>query len=309
MTTQGWVLVVDDEQTFVDTYRDFLGDEGYVVETARSRDEALQRLSKRGCAVILLDQRLNGPAGPDVGLDLIGQFASVAPDAKVILATGYASAESIARAFRSGAYDYLKKDEHFEVFLKVKVRNAMELYRERTLARLDRDALEASIRQTWADTQTEVDPQKKGRLLEQLLVLLFRSMPGFESVRSNVQNELEEVDVLVQNNARDPFWERESQYILVECKNWSKPVGVDELTLFWAKLERRYSRCQLGLFVATGGFAKTVQIERWSRRNGQTLVLLLGPEELKAFVTAPDRGAWLKGCHARAVMAGDAGKG
>ncbi len=308
MNTTGWVLVVDDEQPFVDTYRAFLAAEGYAVETARNRDEALQRLTQPGCAVILLDQRLLGPAGPDLGLDLIGQFASVAPDAKVILATGYASADSIARAFRAGAYDYLKKDEHFEVFLKAKVRNAMELYRERFLARLDRDQREASIRQVLAATQTEPDPQKKGRLLEQLMQMLFRSIPGFESVWSNVQNELEEIDVLVQNNARDPFWAQEGQYLLVECKNWSKPVGADELTLFWSKLERRFNRCQLGLFVAMGGFAKTVQIERWTRRNGRTLVLLLGPEDLKSLVGATDRGAWLKDRHARSVIAGDVGK-
>lgn len=41
------------------------------------------------------------------------------------------------------------------------------------------------------------------------------------------------------------------QIILVECKNWSKPVGASEVTIFNAKLEARGR--PLGILVAAGG--------------------------------------------------------
>ena len=85
---------------------------------------------------------------------------------------------------------------------------------------------------------------------------------------------------------------------------------MNELKLFWLKLERRFQRCRLGFFVAVGGFAKTVRWEQWTRRNGTTLVMLLGPELIERLVASADRSAVLKELHASAVMAdGDNGKG
>ncbi|KYF57024.1 hypothetical protein BE08_06655 [Sorangium cellulosum] len=109
-----------------------LSAEGYTVETATTHAEALRRLDEPGWSVILVDQKLQGPGGPDTGLDLITESRRRAPGAKVLLATAYASKETVERAFREGAYDYLEKTPVFEALLRVKVRNAMEAVRERS---------------------------------------------------------------------------------------------------------------------------------------------------------------------------------
>ena len=63
-----------------------------------------------------------------------------------------------------------------------------------------------------------------------------------------------------------------SKIIAVECKNWTKPVGVDEIEKFWAKLKDLGSQWH-GIFVAyPGGFTEEAEkyadhynIKRWDR--------------------------------------------
>lgn len=144
---------------------------------------------------------------------------------EAIIATAYAEPASIARAFDLGVYDYLQKDQFFEALLRAKVRNAMEVWRERELAALSTEQREQELARVWQAAKTERDPHAKGELLETVMLLVFRTIPGFEHAQVHKRNDLEEIDVFVQNSSADPFWQREGSYVLVECKNWSSSVG------------------------------------------------------------------------------------
>ena len=309
MISGGRILIIDDDPSFLETYQDLLSEQGYAVETATTRAKALERLDEPGWSVVIVDQKLQGPGGPDVGLDLIAEVGHRAPGAKAILATAYAAKDAVERAFREGAYDYLEKTPVFEALLRVKVRNAMEAVQERWLSSLSADEVERSIQETWEQVQSEKDKNRKGVLLERLVALLLKSIPGFDRLDSRIQNESEEIDVLVQNNAADPFWQKEKQYILVECKNWSKHVGTKEIRDFWGKIEGRHDRCSLALFVAPGGFADTVREFLLRKSEDGRLVLLIGPGELDELVRRPDRDEVLKEIHRRAVVTATSGYG
>jgi CheY-like chemotaxis protein len=307
MISDGRILIIDDDPSFLETYEELLSEQGYTVETATTRTRALERLDEPGWSVVIVDQKLQGPGGPDLGLDLIAEVGRRAPGAKAILVTAYAAKDAVERAFREGAYDYLEKTPVFEALLRVKVRNAMEAVRERWLASIRLDEMELAIQDTWTLVQTEKDRNRKGVLLEKLVALLLKSIPGFDRLDSRIQNESEEIDVLVQNNAADPFWQKESPYILVECKNWSKHVGTKEIRDFWGKMEGRYDRCRLALFVAPGGFADTVREFLLRKSENNRLVLLVGPGELDELVKRSDRDAVLKEMHRRAVVTATSG--
>jgi len=303
MSADGRILIVDDDPDFVTAYREFLTAEGYVVEAASSDKEALRRFEEPGWGVIVIDQKLRGPGGPDDGLDLAAVALRRAPEAKVLIATVYAEPASIERAFALGVYDYLQKDRFFESFLRAKVRNAMEVWRERAIAALSTEKREHEIAESWRAARTETDRQRKGELLETVMLLVFRSIPGFEHAQVRRQNDLEEIDVFVQNSSTDPFWQKEGSYVLVECKNWSSTVGVPELKLFRQKIEDRFGRSALGFFIAMGGYAETTKVEEWTRRSGSSLVVLLTAADLDALIASADRSAKLKELHARAVVA------
>jgi CheY-like chemotaxis protein len=303
MTRCGRILIVDDDPAFIETYKDLLAAEGYTVETASTYAEALQRLDEPDWSVVLVDQKLQGPGGADTGLDLIAQSRSRAPGAKVLLATAYASKEAVERAFREGAYEYLEKTAVFEAMLRVKVRNAMEVVSERWLATLNLEDTELAIRETWAAAQAERDKNKKSILLERLVALLLKSIPGFDRLDTRLRNSVEEIDVLVQNGSTDPFWQKESSYILVECKNWSKHIGTKELRDLWGKMEGRYNRCRLALLIAPGGIAPTVRDLQLRKSEEDMLVVLIGAGDLDNLIRCNDRNEALKEMHRRAVTA------
>jgi DNA-binding response OmpR family regulator len=303
MSAEGRILIVDDDPDFVASYREFLTAEGYSVDVASNEAQARMRFEEPGWGLIIIDQKLRGPGGPDEGLDLAVVAMRKAPEAKVIIATAYAEPASIARAFDLGVYDYLQKDQCFEAFLRAKVRNAMEVWRERALAALSTEKREQELAHAWTAAQMEHDPHCKGERLEMVMLLVFRSIPGFEHAQVRKQNDLEEIDVVVQNSSADPFWQREGSYVLVECKNWSSCVGVPELKLFRQKIEDRFGRSALGFMIAMGGYAETTKIEEWTRRAGNSLVVLLTREDLDALVVSRDRSTKLKEFHARAVIA------
>lgn len=305
MRPAGCILIVDDDPLFLATYRDLLSDEGYTVETATSREAALARMDERDdWDVVILDQKLLGREGPDQGIDLIEEVSARAPRAKAIIATAYASKESIERAFDAGVYDFLEKSGAFTHLLRAKVRNALEAVRERDFGRMGDRESEERITSTWKALETEADANRKGLLLEELVALVFRSIEGFHAVSTRRRSEDEEIDIVIRNESTDPTWARESPYILVECKNWSRPVRPQELTHFQAKLERRFGRARLGFFVAPGGFTKGFHnFRRDGRgRNDGILVVCIGPEELAELVASTDRNATLKQLHDRSIV-------
>jgi hypothetical protein len=99
-------------------------------------------------------------------------------------------------------------------------------------------ASDEQAEQIWAQISSETNPQRKGRLLEDLLELLLKSIPGFV-VASRRRGLDEEFDLVVRNEASDPWWSKERSYFLVECKNWSRPCDPKELNHLLAKMQRR----------------------------------------------------------------------
>ena len=208
-----------------------------------------------------------------------------------------------SRAARA-ARDYLQKDAtYLKLLLPIRVRHAVEAARERRLRHAAPADLERLLRQTWTEALTPgLDPHRKGRLLEETLLLLFRTMPGLDEVSVNRRGAHEEFDVVVMNQSVDPVLAKEGSYILVECKNWSRPADPPVLSYFRTKLKDRFGRVQLGLLVSGGGFTAGVkeQIPRWN--NEPQLVVLVDGNALTAWIDAVDRVAWLKQLIASAAL-------
>lgn len=135
----------------------------------------------------------------------------------------------------------------------------------------------------------------KGRALEELVAAIFAAIPGFEVIKRNVTTETEEIDVAVWNNGTDSKWSRESELILIECKNWhSQKVGKNEFVIFRQKLLNRAGRARLGFLVCTGTFAETAELEKLRMSQDMTLVVLIDGAGLQKLVESRDRGAVLR---------------
>jgi signal transduction histidine kinase/DNA-binding NarL/FixJ family response regulator len=99
------VLVVDDEPSVVDVFREFLTAQGYELTVAANGEDAVKRIPDLKPDIILTDINLPGLSG----LEVMRFAKTVDAEVAVIVVTGYASASSAIDALRQGAYDYVTK--------------------------------------------------------------------------------------------------------------------------------------------------------------------------------------------------------
>jgi len=146
------VLVVDDEGAIRYSVSKTLQRVGYTVSEAASGEEALEAMKKDRYDVVLTDIRMPGLTG----VELLKRIKEVAPDAIVILMTGYASLGTAVEALRLGAHDYLIKPSSSQ---DIRQSVARGVERSRNLKR--RRALLDAIRSNVSElTRTDVDVVK-----------------------------------------------------------------------------------------------------------------------------------------------------
>lgn len=114
------MLVVDDEPGIRKLLEDILSDEGFMVATVPSGEDALEVVGRELFDVILLDVALPGMDG----LETLARLRAVGCRAPVVAISGHASAEQAVAAVRAGAVDFLEKPLGMERVL-VTVRNAL----------------------------------------------------------------------------------------------------------------------------------------------------------------------------------------
>jgi len=99
------ILVVDDDNVFLETMRNILILDDHTITTAISAEEALSKIGKEGFDLILTDLKMPGLSG----LDLINKTREMGIDSIIIMITGYGTIESAVEAMKKGAYDYVLK--------------------------------------------------------------------------------------------------------------------------------------------------------------------------------------------------------
>ena len=169
------LLVVDDEESVALTVSEVLRQEGFVVETAASGQEAVARLHGAEYDLVLTDLHMEGGDG----LSVLAEIRRRAPLTISIVLTGFASVESAIAALRQGAYDYLVKpciidDLKYTVRRGVEHRRLMLAEREARagLEKLNRD-LERRVEERTAElTQLNQELAEANRAKDVFLATL-----------------------------------------------------------------------------------------------------------------------------------------
>lgn len=137
------ILFVDDEEGIRFTLGRLLEKEGFKVDVAASRAEAIAHLETGRYDLAFLDIML----GEENGIDLLRDIKIMSPTTQVVMFTGCPQIESAAEAVRLGAFDYITKPVRYETLIAV-TRHALsvkELSDERERSRADLDAIFRTI--------------------------------------------------------------------------------------------------------------------------------------------------------------------
>jgi DNA-binding NtrC family response regulator len=108
------VLLVDDEEPFVETMTKRLTKRGLDVRSALSGYAALQALAEHpNLEVVILDVKMPGMDG----IETLREIKSRFPLVEVIMLTGHATVESAIEGMKQGAFDYLMKPCEIETLV------------------------------------------------------------------------------------------------------------------------------------------------------------------------------------------------
>jgi len=113
------VLLVDDEEDFLEVMEDRLRARDMEVTTCRSAEEALQKIKKESFDAILLDFMMPGMDG----MHALKEIKAKNPESQIILLTGHATIEKSVEAMKLGATDFLEKPADIEA-LEKKIKDA-----------------------------------------------------------------------------------------------------------------------------------------------------------------------------------------
>ncbi len=116
------ILIVDDEEDFVETLVSRLKKRDVDAIGVRSGEEAIEYIKKKEFHVVIMDIKM--PGGID-GIEAMRLIKKEHPQTEIILLTGHASIETSIEGMKFGAFDYILKPVKLEDLLK-KITSALE---------------------------------------------------------------------------------------------------------------------------------------------------------------------------------------
>ena len=133
------LLLVDDDPLLLDTLRDLLDSEGFLVTCAGSGEEAdaLLRRAAPPFELVLTDLVMPGKTG----MDVLRAALELNPSCTVLVLSGYGTLREATEAMDRGAYGLVNKPLQLESF-----RQTLRRIVERTHLVMERDALKAQVR-------------------------------------------------------------------------------------------------------------------------------------------------------------------
>lgn len=119
------------------------------------------------------------------------------------------------------------------------------------------------------------DPLGRGQILEDLATYLTLLVPGWIPERNVVTTHKEfESDIVVSDHTQASNLLDAEHHILVECKNWAKPVGVQDVGYFLYRMI--LSRTKYGILFASNGItgdSKKLKDQNNVRRAAASLIV------------------------------------
>ena len=107
------VLLVDDEEQFLETLSQRLEMRGLKVETVTGGEEALDKVADKKFDAVVLDLAMPGIDG----LETLRLLKAKLPDLQIIMLTGKATVKSGIEAMKLGAEDFLEKPVELNLLL------------------------------------------------------------------------------------------------------------------------------------------------------------------------------------------------
>ncbi|RIX41973.1 MAG: response regulator [Rhodocyclales bacterium GT-UBC] len=117
------LLIIDDDENYREVLARALARRGFMVSAAGNIADGLDLCLREDPEYILLDLNLAGQSG----LNLIQPLLDIAPAARIVILTGYASIQTAVGALKLGASQYLPKPASVSDIVKALIDDRIEI--------------------------------------------------------------------------------------------------------------------------------------------------------------------------------------
>jgi two-component system nitrogen regulation response regulator NtrX len=118
------ILIVDDEESIIQSLDGILTDEGFEVISAKSGQVGLEKIEEVIPDLVLLDIWMPGMDG----IETLIKIKETYPHLQVVMMSGHGTIETAVKATKLGAYDFIEKPLSLEKVL-LSINNALDYYR------------------------------------------------------------------------------------------------------------------------------------------------------------------------------------
>src|SRR3989304_6058056 len=210
------ILVVDDEEGFRETVKEYLTVQGNTAAAVGSAEDALALLRAKTFDVAVVDFRMPGMAGLALPKTLKAQQYPM----EVILITGQGTVSSAVEAMKNGAYTYLLKPVKLEE-LEIVIQKALEksnLLRENIL---QKEELQYRRRIKGGDIIYKSKP------MQELMQLIDKVAPSDSTVL--IQGETGTGKELLANRIHSQSRRKDNPLVVIDCSAISETLLLGEV--------------------------------------------------------------------------------
>jgi DNA-binding NtrC family response regulator len=127
------ILILDDEKEFTEELFEFFQKSGFDAFEANSESAARKIMTNHNIDLMVLDVRLLGVNG----LDILKEVKSTFPEMEVIVVSAHGDMDTVIKAMRFGAFDYLRKPfRHIDIQISIE-RTQKYLQMQRRLKQME----------------------------------------------------------------------------------------------------------------------------------------------------------------------------
>ena len=261
------VLVVDDERPTRLLMEKELPRAGYVVTTAESGEEALEKVRTQDFDVILLDLKMPGIGG----MEALRRFRDSGTSGEVVILTGHPDVDSAIEAMKLGAYDYLTKPFKLSELEEV-------LRRAADRRRLERE--NTALRRMVAQREDVPVLIGQSQVLTALLGTVQRIAPSDANVL--IQGESGTGKGLVARIIHDQSARRNGPFLVINCSAFQDQLLESELFGHEKGAFTGAATTKQGLFeVADGGTLLLDEVGEMSAAMQAKLLQVMDTRELR----------------------------
>lgn len=280
------ILIIDDEPLQANNLAKALKKEKKYIDyhVATREQQIKESISDIYFDIAIVDLRMDEFSID--GFSIIRKIIEINPFANIIIVSAFTQEylKEIQDILLSGKIIGLIEKTEFSTFVH-EIVLAISKYEEH----ITKDPSETSkaFLNLYANAKNITDPHQKGVFFENFVSLFFSNM-GFLHINKRIKDlSLNEVDLIIRNDIKDPFFSKFKPYILVECKNKpSDGVSKNDFIQFYSKLKNTNGLADLGFLITSGYIARTTYIEAVRNSQENIKIIFISNPEIEQLINS-----------------------